>query len=219
MPRPRETLRPLRLLLVILAGCVALALPAGVRAEEVPAVQAPGAATETSPQLPPAGRGQAVEAGLLAGRTAALGTGQTVGLFAGWQQAGPRLGWGARLSWSQATEHTLTWAVTHDELRLRAVGSLRGEAGRGTWHLRLGLGATVVYESRERHQSARLTESGLPLTESAWGLLPAGDLELGVTLRLAGAWAVVVAGGPSAHLLDGAVEPGWSGTVGAAWLP
>jgi hypothetical protein len=160
----------------------------------------------------------AVDGGLLFGLPAALGTGQTTGLGLGIASSGP-LAWGARASWSQATEYTTLWAVTHADIRLRATVTAQRQVGRGLWLIRLGAGGTVVHETRVRDQSARLSSTGQALTTSAWALLPGFDLEFGTWLRIAGDWGVTVTGGPSLHVVAGAVQPGWLAQLGVAWLP
>lgn len=164
----------------------------------------------------PASRSTA-DVGLLMGLPAALATGQTTGIAAGIGSNGA-IGWGLRASWSTATEYTLTRAVTDSETRVRALVSFRRSAGRGAFVLRLGAGATLVHETRERDQAARLGAAA-GLTESAWAALPGGELEVGATVRVAGDWGVAVMGGPSAHLVDGVVQPGWISSLGIAWLP
>jgi hypothetical protein len=160
----------------------------------------------------------AADGGLLFGLPAALGTGQTTGLGLGITSRGP-LAWGARASWSQATEYTTLWAVTHADIRLRATVTAQRQVGRGLWLIRLGAGGTVVHETRVRDQSARLSSTGQALTTSAWALLPGFDLEVGTWLRIASAWGVAVTGGPSLHVVAGAVQPGWLAQLGVAWLP
>ena len=178
------------------------------------AVQAPTAPTPTD-----AVRGAAsIDAGLFTGLPAALGTGQTAGLGAGW--IGSRtLDWGLRASWSRASEDSLLWTVTHSETRLRAVGVWQRHLGRGSVGLRLGGGATVVHESRDRHQAARLAQDGAGLSTSAWTVMPGGDVELVVSIRVSGDWGLMLSAGPSAHWVDGALERGWVACLGVAWLP
>ena len=150
------------------------------------------------------------------GKPAALPTGLTTGVGAGLTRGG-LFAWGARASWSTATEYATSWAVTHDDVRLRLTGALQRTQGRGTFALRLDLGPTLVHETRLRDQGARAGLSGSDLETTAWSILPAADLELAVTLGIAGDWAMVVSGGPSLELQGGALHAGWLGTLGVAW--
>lgn len=185
-------------------------------------VVASAAQAQTQPEAP-AGETIGGDAGVLVGMPAALGTGQTVGLNVGLGTGdgvgGHWLGWGLRASWSQAAEDSLGWAVTHNEIRLRMAGLLQGAAGRGTVFLRAAAGVTAVYESRLRHQANRLGDSASAAPTSAWAVLPGGELELGVRLRIAGDWGVAVSGGPGAHWVRGDVVPGWVGSMAVAWWP
>ncbi len=157
-----------------------------------------------------------VDGGLLARRPAALPVGLSTGVGAG-VLFGRTWAWGARASWSSATEYTLSWEVRHDDLRLRALGAWQHQAGLGTVALRLGLGATGIYETRTREQGERAGLEGDELRTTAFEVLPAADLELVVVLRVAGAWSVVMSGGPSLELHDGALRAGWLGGLGVAW--
>lgn len=157
-----------------------------------------------------------LEAGLLTALPAALPVGLSTGVAAGVVHAGT-LTWGARASWSQATEYTETWAVTHQEIRLRALGILQHNLGRATIGLQLGLGATVLYESRLRAQAARLGDAGLALNQSAWSALPAADLQAAIALPVVDAFGLTLAGGPSVHLFQGGAIIGWQAFLAANW--
>ncbi len=159
-----------------------------------------------------------VDAGLVVGLPAALPTGTSTGVGVGVTH-GHTLAWGARVSWSNATEYTTSWAVTHADLRLRAIGAFERSAGRGSFALRLGAGGTLVHETRTRNQGMRAGLEGSDLETSAWTMLPGADLELAVALRIAGPWAFVLSGGPSLHLRSSQIEAGWIGGVGVAWQP
>src|SRR5262245_32840519 len=87
----------------------------------------------------------AIDGGLVVGFPTALTTGLASGVGAG-VTIGRDLAWGARASWVTATESSLPWTVTHDDLRLRMTGALQKAAGRGTFGLRLALGGTLVRE-------------------------------------------------------------------------
>jgi hypothetical protein len=160
----------------------------------------------------------AVDGGLLVGLPAALGTGLSTGVGAG-VTVGERFAWGARVSWSTATESSLTWTVTQADLRLRATAAVQQRAGRGRFALRLGLGPTIVHESRLRNQGARAGLTGGELQTSAWVTLPAADLDGVVALHVAGPWLFLVGGGPSLTVIDGGARWGWTAQLGAGWQP
>ena len=142
----------------------------------------------------------------------------TAGVSAGILHAGT-VTWGARASYSQATEYTTTWAVTHTEVRLRAVGAVQGTLGRGTVGLRLGAGVTTLYETRVRAQAARLGDAAGSLDTSAWSALPGGELEGFITLPIVGPFGLGFSAGPSLHVFQGAVVPGWLAQLTAVWWP
>jgi len=160
----------------------------------------------------------AVDAGLVLALPARLPTGQSSGIGAGVTR-GRRLAWGVRGSWSTATESSLVWTVSHDDFRLRGVAALQQPAGRGVFALRLGLGPTFVYEHRTRNQGARVGLTGTDLESSALAVFPAVDLEAVVTLHVLGRWSLVLSGGPTALVADGAVHGGWTAQLGAGWQP
>lgn len=148
---------------------------------------------------------------------AALETGQSLGVAAGWRTAGT-VGWGVRASWSQAAEHSLLWAVTQSETRVRGLVSVDAAAGRGRIGARVLLGGTAIYESRQRAQAGRLGDSGRSLADSAWAFLPGGEVQVGVTLPLALGLGVSVFGGPSLHGADAGVKTGWAGELALVWV-
>jgi len=153
---------------------------------------------------------------------AALQTGMSAGVGAGYSRrvtAGGLLSWGARASWSTATEYTLVDTVRNDDIRLRLCGLIRHNAGRGSFGLRLGAGATVVYEDVRATQGSRAGLTGSALENSKWYLLPAVDLEGVVFLRVWHAWGMSLAGGPTLHLFDGSARYGWSSALGVLWQP
>jgi hypothetical protein len=92
-------------------------------------------------------------------------------------------------------------------------------AGRGSFGLRLGLGATAVYESRTRAQGSRLGLSGGDLETSSGYLFPAADLDGIVFLRVWNAWGMSLSGGPTVHMIDGSARAGWSTGLGVSWQP
>jgi hypothetical protein len=201
----------LQLCTLSVVGCCTWVGTRSARADE--AVSAPAAVTTTTAE------GQRrVDVGLLAALPAALGTGLSGGVSAGVLHAG-WLTWGLRASYSQATEYTTTWATTHHETRLRAVGVLQRAIGRASVGLRLGLGATLVYESRLRAQAARLGDAGTSLNTSAWAALPGADLEAFIALPIVAPFGLGLSAGPSAHWVQGGVSPGWLVQLSAVWWP
>lgn len=159
-----------------------------------------------------------VEFGLTTGLPAALGTGLSSGIVVGAQHAGT-LTWGMRAAYTQATEYTTIWAVTHREIHLRVVGGLQAALGRGSVGVRLGAGATVLYESRARAQAARLGDAATGLDTSAWSLLPGAELEAFVALPIVAGVGLGLSAGPSLHLFQGSVTPGWLAQLTAVWWP
>ena len=159
-----------------------------------------------------------LDGGLVVGHPAALPTGLSTGIGAGIARGGT-LAYGARASWSTATESTMAWTVTHQDLRLRLTGALQHAAGRGTFGLRLGLGGTLVHEARLRNQGERAGLSGDQLSTSALALLPAADLEAAVSIQIWRAWIATVSGGPSVALDGGHALAGWTASLGVAWRP
>jgi hypothetical protein len=160
----------------------------------------------------------AIDGGLVVGFPAALPTGLSTGVGAGITY-GHTLAGGGRIAWSTATESTTAWQVTHSDLRLRATGGLQHTEGRGTFGLRLGVGGTLVHESRLRSQGMRAGLTGDQLSTSTFAFLPAIDLDLVVGLHVAGPWVLVISGGPTADVLAGKLHGGWNAEVGVAWHP
>lgn len=160
----------------------------------------------------------AVDGGLVVGFPAALPTGLSTGAGAG-VTVGDTLTWGARASWVTATESSLPWTVTHSDLRLRVTGGVQAAPGRGTLGLRLGLGGTLVHETRLRNQGMRAGLTGSELETSAFALLPAADLDAVLALHIAGPWLLMTSGGPSLDIHDGKLHAGWSAELGVAWQP
>ena len=157
-----------------------------------------------------------VDGGLLLATPAALQNGLSTGLGAG-VTYGRTLAWGVRASWSSATESSLDWTVTQADLKARATGAVQGAAGRGRFALRLGLGATVVDETRVRNQGMRAGLTGSALTTHAFTTLPAADLDGVVALHVAGRWLVTLSAGPSATLRDRRPRLGWVAQLGTGW--
>lgn len=159
-----------------------------------------------------------VDAGLVVGFPAALPTGLSTGVGAG-VATGDTLTWGARAAWSTATESSLPWTVTHSDLRLRVTGGLQATPGRGAIGLRLGVGGTLVHETRVRNQGMRAGLTGSELETSAFAMLPAADLDAVVALHVFGSWLLVTSAGPSFDVHDGKLHAGWSAELGVAWQP
>jgi hypothetical protein len=159
-----------------------------------------------------------VDGGLVVGFPAALPTGLATGIGAG-VTTGETLAVGARASWATATESSLPWTVTHSDLRLRITGGAQTSAGRGTLGLRLGLGGTLVHETRVRNQGMRAGLTGSELETSALAMLPAADLDAVIALHIAGPWLLVTSGGPSVDFHDGKLHGGWNAELGVAWQP
>ena len=161
-----------------------------------------------------------VDAGLLVGEPAALPAGITTGIGAGlMRECGCLLSYGARASWSTESVSTTAWTVTHWDMRLRAVGMIRHDAGRGLLALRLGAGATIVHEHRLRNQGMRAGLTGSDLETSATDTLPAVDLEAVVGVRVTGPWLALISAGPSFDVLGGSLRGGWIAQIGVGWQP
>jgi hypothetical protein len=160
-----------------------------------------------------------VDTGFLAGFPAALPTGLARGVGAGATVAHGGFRFGARAGWVTATESTLAWEVTHSDLQVRALGGVEHVAGRGKIGLRIGVGGTLVHESRRRAQGERAGLEGEELEMTAFALLPAVDLEATVGLAVFGPWQVTLAGGPSVALIDGEPRASWVAQIGIGWQP
>ena len=158
----------------------------------------------------------AIDAGVVAALPAALETGLARGAGAG-IAVGRDVFWGVRASWATATETTIGWVVTHDDVKLRLIGGAQTTAGRGTFGVRLGLGGTLVHETRERIHGDIAGSQGLLRETTANMLLPAADLDGVVSLHVTGGWMMLVAGGPSLTRVDHKVRMGWNSYLGVAW--
>lgn len=130
-----------------------------------------------------------VDGGLLLALPTTLGPSLSTGFGLGVTR-GRLLAWDARASWSTATESSIPWTVTQSDLRLRIGGAIQHMLGRARVGLRLGIGPTVVHESRLRN--------GTALETSAVSTLPAGEVEAVVAVHVFGPWLFDVSGGPSA---------------------
>jgi hypothetical protein len=151
-----------------------------------------------------------IDGGLFLALPTTLGPSLSTGFGAGVLRGGT-FAWGARASWSTATESSMTWTVTQWDLRLRVDGAVQHRIGRARVGLRLGLGPTIVHETRDRNSG------NIETTESA--LLPAGELEAFVALHIFGPWLCVLSGGPSAVVDSGALHAGWLSLIGVGWQP
>jgi hypothetical protein len=164
----------------------------------------------------------AVDADLVLTLPASLPSGLSSGVGAGYLRrvgGSSTFAWGARASWSTATEYSKTDSVRNGEIRMRICGLVQHVAGRGSFGLRLGLGATAMYEGRTRAQGSRLGLSGDALETTAWYFFPAADLDVVVFLRVWGAFGMALSGGPTLHLIDGSGRVGWSSALGVSWQP
>jgi hypothetical protein len=160
----------------------------------------------------------ALDGGLVIGFPAALPTGLAKGVGVG-VTSGRTWTWGARAAWVTATESSLPWTVTQSDLRMRITGGVQHAAGRGVLGLRLGLGGTMVHESRVRNQGMRAGLTGSALETSTFSLLPAADLDVVIHVHVAGSWLMVLSGGPSVDVLHSSLHGGWSTELGVAWQP
>ncbi|MEO8706208.1 MAG: hypothetical protein ABI867_39625 [Kofleriaceae bacterium] len=160
-----------------------------------------------------------LDGGLVVGFPTALPTGLSRGIGAGVTVGHCPLRWGARVAWVSATESTRAWTVTNADLRMRVTGSLQHDAGRGAFGLRLGLGGTLVHESRSRNQGERAGLTGDELSTSVFAMVPAADLDAVVTLHVVGPWALMMSGGPSVATINGDLHGSWSAELGIAWRP
>jgi len=159
-----------------------------------------------------------VDGGLFLGPATALGPSLSSGLGFGVTR-GDRFAWEARASWSTATESSIPWTVTQADLRLRGGVALQRRLGRARVGLRLGLGPTIVHETRVRNQGMRAGLSGADLETSTYSALPAGDLEGLVAVHVFGPWLLALSGGPSASVHDGSAHGGWIAQLGVGWQP
>jgi hypothetical protein len=159
-----------------------------------------------------------IDGGLLLAMPTALGTGLSTGFSLGVMR-GRTLAWEARASWSTAAESSIPWTVTQSDLRLRVGGALQHALGRARVGLRMGLGPTVIHETRTRNQGMGAALMGTALETSTFATLPAGDLEAFLALHVFGPWFFTVSGGPSAALENGTWRMGWLSLMGVGWQP
>ncbi len=208
---PRAVWPRLGLALLIGSGMLA-GRPASASAQAITAA----AAAQWSPPS------HIVDAQLFLATPAALTTGLSEGVGLSYLRpilGSPVFAWGARASWSTATEYSLVDTVRNDDIRLRLCALAQHLVGRGGFGLRLGLGATTVYEARTRDQGARVGLTGSALEATNWYLYPAADLDGVVLIRVWNGWGMSLSGGPTLHLIDGSARAGWSTGLGVAWEP
>lgn len=159
------------------------------------------------------------DAGFVIAKPTALPAGISTGVGGGLtRRCGCWWSYGARFAWSRVQEPGTTWIVTQDDFRLRATGAIRHEVGRGSIALRLAAGPTIVHEVRDRQQGMRDPNANTVLQTRAVRAVPAGEAELVVSVKLAGAWLVTAGGGPSLAINDG-THLGWISELGVAWQP
>ena len=110
---------------------------------------------------------------------------------------GCHFAYGARASWSTSPSRRRRGPSITTDLRLRATGSMRHDAGRGTSRCGSALGPTIVHEVRDA-QRARWKRANRSATR-ACDTVPAGDLEAVFAVHVAGPWLAVASGGPVAR--------------------
>jgi hypothetical protein len=163
-----------------------------------------------------------LEVSVAAALPASLQTGTAVGLTASWLTTPAAAGWlrvGAAAGWGATTEYSPSWAVRHDEVRLRALLAAEQRRGVGVVGVRLGAGATVLYEARDRAQAGRLGETLSSLAVRTWAVRPALDLSATAAVLPWPSWGVGVALGPTVHGGGDSVRWGWQGAVTVRWQP
>jgi hypothetical protein len=159
-----------------------------------------------------------LDGGLVLAAPAALGTGLSTGVGGG-ATFGRAFALGLRGEWSTATESSLAWTVTHGDFKLRVTAAIQRSAGRGRFALRLGLGPTLVHETRLRNQGMRAGLTGRDLQTSSFSTLPGGNLDGVVVVHIAGPWLLTMSGGPAVTILDGRMRAGWTAQIGTGWQP
>ncbi len=187
--------------LVALFACLSLALPAGVRADRL-------------------------ELAARVARPLALETGQTLGLSTSYLRQGTGLTWGGRLAWAGLSENSMSWAVRQDELHLLALLGVSLRQGRTVLGAAIGLGGSLAYERRERHQLDRLGpvvssgERADDLRGSGTRFAPRTGLDLSVCMDVWSPFSFSLHGGPDLWLGVGDTDPirvGWNASAGVSW--
>jgi len=158
-----------------------------------------------------------LDGGLVAALPAALGTGLAKGFGAGLSVARGPWFWGARAAWATASETTIGWDVTHDDLKLRLVGGAQAHRGRGTFGVRIGAGGTLVHERRDRLRGDLAGSQGSMRTTTANAVGPAADVDGVVSLHVTRGWMLLVSAGPSWSRVEHKMMMGWNSYLGVAW--
>ena len=160
-----------------------------------------------------------LDASFVAGRPLAMPTGLSSGVGVSATAARCAFRWGVRAALVTASESTMAWDVTQTDLQLRALAGLERRVGRGRLGMRIGAGATVIHESRERVQGSRAGASGEDLEMTANQLVPVADVEAVVGLHVFGPWLITISGGPSFAAIDGDPDVRWVSMIGIGWQP
>jgi hypothetical protein len=162
--------------------------------------------------------GLVVDAGLFLATPSALPSGISTGVALGVMRAcGCRWSYGVRASWSSITEGSLDYTVTQDDYRLRLVGAIRHDVGRGSLALRLGVGPTFVHEVRTANQG--MDAGTTAFNRRAWGTVAGSELDGIVSLHITGAWLGLASAGPAVDRFGGRLAWGWTAMLGVAWQP
>lgn len=178
----------------LLAAAFLLLLPITARAQVDGPVVLPGVEGWEGPGS------WRVSGGVLWGSAVALDEGMPFGFgVEGLRRVGtsPFL-FGARLSFTRATEASTAWVVRHDHPAASLLARVEGSRGPGLVYAQLGAGAMAVIERAQRHQFERLKGLGLDnLEEHAWSMGPWTSLEVGVAVRVRGGLSATIGGGPT----------------------
>jgi len=158
-----------------------------------------------------------VDGGVVAALPAALKTGLAKGFGAGVSVARGPWFWGARAAWATASETTIGWDVTHDDLKLRLIAGAQARRGRGTFGVRLGAGGTLVHERRDRLRGDLAGSTGSMRATTANAVGPAADVDGVVSLHVTRGWMLLVSAGPSWSRVDHQMMMGWNSYLGVAW--
>lgn len=158
----------------------------------------------------------AVDAGVVVALPVALQTGLARGAGAG-IAIGERFSLGVRASWATATEMAIGWAVTHDDVRAAVTGGAAVKAGRGSLGVRLGLGGAMVHETRRRVRGDLAGATGEARETAATAWFPSAELDAVLALHIAGAWTLVISGGPSVVRVERDLHTGWTSQLGVGW--
>jgi hypothetical protein len=158
-----------------------------------------------------------VDGGVVAALPAALATGLAKGFGAGLSVARGPWFWGARAAWATASETTIGWDVTHDDVKLRLVGGAQARRGRGAFGVRLGAGGTLVHERRDRIGGDIAGSQGSMRMTTVNAVGPAADVDGVVSLHVTRGWMLLVSAGPSWSRVEHKLMMGWNSYLGVAW--